>query len=832
MVEVLRDFNKKFLSSNELIWLFVALVVSVTAITSVTFLADRLNQSFTQNAHELIGADLIVRGDQELDPQFEKTAKELDLVTSQTVIFSTMMRSLKDSKLVSLKAVSPNYPLRGKVTLAQEVGALSLGEVWIDPQLAKNLHIPLGASVSLGEKSFIVSNFIIKEPDRGASFMSFAPRVMMREEDLVATGLIGIGSRVTYRLLVAGPDQQDLSRGMKNVDRFFSWSKELIESKKLRGVRLEDIENGQPLLRKTIDQAGRFLSLVAILTGMIAAVGIGLASRRYVRKQVISTAVWRCFGASSTQILYHHIRYFLLVMIAASVIGILLGYGLQEILIRIMQGLLDKQLPSPSWWPVMWGVLVAFILLFGFSMPALLALLKISPMVVLRKESLAMSFNDWLASLFGITSYFILLLWIAHNLRLSLIVLGSFVGACLSFIACAYLLAKYIGKQISRPRHIFPGIRFSAQRIVGDPSSISFQITSLGIAMLAILLLIVIRVNVLEAWQASVPANANNRFILNVLTDQKESVEEQLAQQLRYPDFDAYPMIRGRLTAINHREIQSNDFADENTKRLVEREFNLSYSSTVPFKNRIISGSWFPSGNPNQISMEAGMMKSLHTKLGDDLTFDIAGQSYTVQITSVRKLDWNSMRVNFFAIMPMELLKEAPQSWIMAFRQDASQRIDMDLVERFPNITAIDIQDSLTQAQDILGQLIFAIQVLFIFTLLAGLVVLMISLVSAQEQRMKEVAVLKTLGADQTFLMRIWLFELILSGGIAGFLSGTFASLVGWYLANYLIEIEMGFTWWIIGLGLVMGIVLNSLASLWLRKKTFEASPLMILQAQ
>jgi putative ABC transport system permease protein len=225
-------------------------------------------------------------------------------------------------------------------------------------------------------------------------------------------------------------------------------------------------------------------------------------------------------------------------------------------------------------------------------------------------------------------------------------------------------------------------------------------------------------------------------------------------------------------------------------------------------------------------------MKSLHIKLGDDLTFDVAGQSYTVQITSVRKLDWNSMRVNFFAIMPMELLKDAPQSWIMAFRQDASQRIDMDLVERFPNITAVDIQDSLTQAQDILGQLIFAIQVLFIFTLLAGLVVLIISLVSAQEQRMKEVAVLKTLGADQNFLLRIWLFELILSGGIAGFLSGTFASLVGWYLTNYLIEIEMGFTWWIIGLGLVMGIVLNSLASLWLRKKTFEASPLMILQSQ
>jgi putative ABC transport system permease protein len=263
---------------------------------------------------------------------------------------------------------------------------------------------------------------------------------------------------------------------------------------------------------------------------------------------------------------------------------------------------------------------------------------------------------------------------------------------------------------------------------------------------------------------------------------------------------------------------------------LVEREFNLSYSSSLPSKNRIIAGSWFTTGEPNQVSMEAGIMKSLHTKLGDELTFDIAGQIYQVQITSIRKLDWNSMRVNFFAMMPMELLKEAPQSWIMAFRQDEAQRIDMDIVDRFPNITAIDIQDSLTQAQDILSQLIFAIELLFIFTLLAGLLVLMIALVTVQEQRMKEVAVLKTLGADHTFLMRVWLLELILSGSIAGFLSGGFASFVGWYLATYLLEIEMGITWWVFGLGFLMGIALNSLASLWLRSKTFKASPLMILQ--
>ena len=753
MVEVLRGFKQRILQSNELIWLFVALVVSVTAITSVTFLADRLNQSFQQNAHDLIGADVIVRGDQELDRYFESTAKNLDLAVAHTVIFSTMMRTGVQSKLVSLKAVSHQYPLRGKMTLAQEGRGLLPGEIWLEPQLARNLKIQIGDQVLLGEKSFLVSNLIIKEPDRGATFMNFAPRAMISEEDLEATGLIGIGSRVTYRLLVAGQDQKNVARDLKNVDEFSTLAKAYIASKNLRGVRLEGLDNGQPLLRKTIDQASRFLSLVAILTGMISAVGIGLASRRYVKKQVITAAVWRCFGASGAQILQKHVRYFLQIMLGASAVGVALGYGLQEVLIRVMQGLLDQQLPSPSFLPILWGFLVAFILLFGFSIPSLLALLKVSPMVVLRKENITLQFNEWIAALLGIGSYFVLLVWIAHNIRLSLIVLASFVGACFIFVACAYLIVKYIGKKVARPGYTLPGIRFSAQRIVGNPSWMSFQITSLG-----------------------------------------------------------------------------QDIEDENTKRLVEREFNLSYSSSLPSKNRIIAGSWMTPGNPNQVSMEAGIMKSLHTQLGDVLTFDVAGHLYEVQITSVRKLDWNSMRVNFFAMMPIDLLKDAPQSWIMAFRQDETQRLDMDIVDRFPNITAINIQDSLTQVQDILGKLIFAIQILFIFTLLAGLIVLMIALVTVQEQRMKEVAVLKTLGADRVFLMKVWLFELILSGSIAGFLSGGFASFTGWYLANYLLEIEMDFTWWIFGLGFLMGIILNSLASLWLRRKTFEASPLMILQ--
>jgi len=830
MVEVLLEYKKRFVIASELIWLLIALVISVTAITSVTFLSDRLQQSFSQKAREMIAADTIVRGDQTLDQAFESKANKLGLRVAKTTIFSTMMQVGKESKLVSLKAVSSSYPLRGNLTVEYQKASITPGQVWLDPQLAAIYQLKMGDVITLGEKQFVVSNLIIREPDRGAGFMNFAPRAMIHEADLAQTKLLGLGSRASYRLLIAGNENQSLTQSEESIQAFTSWAKSWIEERKLRGVNLENLENGQPLLRKTIDQANRFLSLVALLTGMIAAVGIALASRRYAKKQVISTVVKKCFGASGFQIIKTHLYVFFLLMLLGGTLGVALGYGLQEVLIRIMQNLLDKDLPSPTLWPLIWGLLVACVLLLGFALPPLLALTQVSPNIVLRKESVNLQFNYLLTVGLGITSYFFLLLWIANNLRLSLMVLGGFVGACIVFAGSAYLLARWIGKLLSNRLVSLPGIRFAGQRIAGDPSWISFQITALGIAMLAILLLIVIRFNVLDAWQTSVPPGVNNRFILNVLPDQKESVEGILSQQLRSKDYDSYPMIRGRLMAINEKEIRGTDFADQNTQRLVEREFNLSYADKIPVKNRIISGRWFESSDTQQVSMEAGMMKSLRLKLGDLLTFEVAGQTYQVKITSVRKLDWNSMRVNFFAMMPPDLLKEAPQSWIMAFRQESDQRVDMDIIYRFPNITSVNIEESIAQAQDVLKQLVFAIQVLFLFTLLAGFVVLMIALLSVQEQRMNEVAILKTLGASQKYLSRVWLLELFICGGIAGILSGFFASFAGWYLSNYILEIEMAFPIWLIWFGILLGVVINSMASIWLRVKTLQTSPNMILK--
>ena len=808
----------------------IALIISVTAISSVTFLADRLQKSFSQKAHEMIAADFIIRGDHPLDSIFVEKSKQFGLRTANTVIFSTMMQYENESKLVSLKAVSSFYPLRGKLTLREPNLSLASGSAWVDQQLADIYQLKIGDEIKLGEKKFKVMNIILKESDRGAGFMNFAPRVMIHDQDLEQTQLLGLGSRASYRLLIAGSEDRPMDQSEADLKEFQTWAQSFIKENNVRGINIENLENGQPLVRKTIDQANRFLSLVALLTGMIAAVGIALASRRYAKKQVTQTVVKKCFGASGLQILKSHLYVFFQIMVIASVIGLASGYCLQELLVFILQNLINKDLPSPSIWPIVWGFLIAFILLLGFSFPPLYALTQISPSMALRKENIVLKFNYLLTSGFGLISYFLLLFWIANNVRLSSMVLGGFVLAYFVFIIIALFVSKMVGQHMSNRFYTMPGIRYAAQRISGSPFWISFQISALGVAMLALLLLIVIRFNVLESWQASIPPQANNRFMINVLPEQKTEVESNLKTNLRAIDFDSYPMIRGRLIAINQKEIRNSDFSDPNTQRLVEREFNLSYSEKIPLKNKIIAGQWFDHQDPHQVSMESGIMKSLGLQLGDDLSFDVAGQIMRVKITSIRKLDWNSLRVNFFAMMPEELLKDAPQSWIMAFRQEPGQRVDMDIVRRFPNITAVNVEESISQAQDILKQLIFAIQILFLFTLLAGAIVLMISLVSVQEQRMNEVAILKTLGADHAFLQRVWMFELVTCGGVAGLLSGVFASFAGWYLANYFLEIEMSYPYWVCLFGIVLGIAINWLVSFWLRIKTFSASPMMILK--
>lgn len=822
-----------YFRSPELLWLGLALTLSVASLTSVTFLGDRLHQAFQRDARQLLAADIIIQSDLPLLSEFEDHARHQGLRIAQTVVFPTMASHGQQSKLTSLKAVTPEYPLRGEISLqSHQKNKLSSHQAWADPALLQSMGLKPGDRIDLGDQSFVIADVIDQELDRGAAFMNFAPRIMIRHDDLNSTGLVGLGSRVTYRLLVAAPEEMKTSEGDLKISQFESWALNEIDSKSIKGVRIENLENGQPLMRKTVDRAEKFLSLVALLTAMVAAVGVALTSQRYVAKQAEVCAVWRCLGASQAQVLVSHAERFIMIGLIAGLCGVFFGWLSHILLLHWVGGLLLSELPLPSMWPALWGVLVALTLLLGFAWPPLLALSKVSPVRALRKDFSELTARVWHVALFGLGCFCVLLWWVSRDLKLAAIILGSFITASCIFMFLGYLFACVFGKFLVSIKELKPGIRLAGLRLMGRPWITALQIAALGIALMSLLLLGSVRNDLLNAWQASVPLNAPNRFLINIQPDQKESVQAMLQQTVQATELNLYPMIRGRLVQVNHHPVSPRDYLDDGAQRLIDREFNLSYTDQVPPGNKIVSGEWFTSHaeNTHQVSMESGIMKTLNLKLGDQLVFEIAGQPYEVRITSARKLDWSSMRVNFFAILPKGLLEEAPQSWITSFHQNLNSHEDIDLVQRFPNITVLDVEATLKQVQDVLSKLSMAVQLLFGYTLMAGMLVLAAALASSQGPRMKEAAVLKTIGAGRDYLSRAWLSELLFIGMGAGLLSGIFASISTWLLAKYALEIDMNISWTVIFMGIGLGAMSSLCAGFWMRKKILNTPPVLILQ--
>lgn len=819
------NFFKHIRFSSELAWLAVALWISIASLSSVTFLMDRLERSFEKNAHDLIAADVLIRGDQPLSPIFEQTAQKMGLRTAHTVVFPTMARVGEVSKLVALKAVSNNYPLRGALELKNHKTQLTPNTVWIDEQLSQQLSIQVGDKLELGNTTFLVADIIVNELDRGAAFMNFSPRVMIHKDDLEKTQLLGLGSRASYRLLVASDSQ-------KTVDQFESWARQWIASQELRGVKVEGLEDGQPIARKTISQANKMMSLAALFTALIAAVGIAISAHRYTERQSISVAVWRCFGASRRQIFFNHIQPILLVGFIATILGMAFGYLFQELLIGWIGTLVTQNILLPSWWPILLSFLVAMTLLIGFSGPPLLQLTYVSPITALRKLPQVRSSWYVFCVLIGLFTYSSLLVGIAKNVYLSMTVLASFLLGTILVAGISWWWSRLIGGWLIRMKELPLGLKFVGQRMVGGSKFSVIQITSLAIAMLALLLLTVLRTDVLSTWQSSIASDAPNRFVLNIMPEQKEGIEKILKAESVSDNWDIYPMVRGRLIQINQTPISADNFSDENTKRLIDREFNLSYMEKLPIKNTIVSGKWLDDlKQSDQVSMESGIMKSFGLKLGDLLTFDVLGTSYTVKITSVRKLEWNSMRVNFFAIMPTELLKGAPQSWIIAYHQLTNSHVDDVIVKNHPNVSVINVEQTISQINQMLMKLFYAVQALFIFALMGGLVVLLISVFGMQTKRLQETAILKTYGADRKFLNRIWLYEFIFVGVIAGVLSGLIAGICAWILANYFLDAVMTYPFWLIGFAIILGVICSLISGLYLKFKIRNLSTVKILQS-
>lgn len=807
----LRDWR-----AGELRFLLIALIVAVSALSAVGFFIDRLRSGMERDAHQLLGADVLVNADSPVPPAWRAEAVKRGLILADTVTFPSMAQAGEGeqslAQLASVKAVSPGYPLRGQlkvstraVDAASAMGSVTHatpapGTVWVDASVLTALKTEVGAAITLGDRQFTIAQLIAAEPDRGASFANFAPRVMLALSDLPATGLTGNGARITYRMQVAAPD----SNARAGVAAYQAWLEQRIEQDKVMGVRIESLENGRPEMRSTLDRADRFLSLVGLLSAMLAAVAVAMAARRFMLRHLDACAMLRCLGLTQQQVTLLYLTEFVLVGLAGSVLGVLVGFGAHYVLLQLVGTLISTDLPPVSALPALQGVVTGMLLLLGFALPPVLQLRNVPHNRVIRREQAPPQAMALATYGLGIVAFGALLLWQAGDATLAALTGGGFLGALLVFALAGWLgllsLKRLRGALDSQ------AWRFAVTALQRRPGATVVQVVALSLGLMALLLLTVVRGDLMAAWKSATPPDAPNRFIINIQPEQKTDVGARI-RAAGVPAPTLYPMIRARLTAINGAPLTAATYTADDAKRLSEREFNLSSTLALPPTNEVVAGRWYTDGpGVAEASVEQGIAKTLHLKLGDVLRFDSGGVIVNATITSLRKLEWGSMRANFFVIVNPSAMASAPQSFMTAFHlPPQSSGLTNALARQFPNLSVIDVSGIIRQLQEVLDQVVMAVEFLFLFTLASGILVLYAALMGSQDERTREAGLLRALGATRRQLSRAQLIEFSLVGGVSGVLAASGAAALGWALATYQFKFPWHFSPGVWLAGLVIG---------------------------
>jgi len=813
--------------AGELRLLAAALVVAVAAISSVGFFVDRMKSALSLQARQLLGADLVIASDARAPQVLSQRAQAAGLQVAETVNFPSM--ALADAAvgaapsvlLASIKAVSAGYPLRGTVRVAPAPDAPDAaaeaiparGTVWVDPALLQGLGLAVGDPLQLGDSRFRIDRVITVEPDRGANFVNFAPRAMIALDDLDDTRLIQPASRVTWRLLVAG-EAAPVAAFEAAVTPTLG-----------RSERIETLENGRPELRATVDRAQQFLALVALLSALIAAVAIAVAARRFAQRHLDGCAVMRAIGLTQPRLLGGLMLEMVWLGLAAGAVGAVGGWLGHLALVALAAPIINLPLPPPSMLPAVQALIAGLLLVLGFAAVPLARLAGVPPLRVLRRDLGPPPVSAWLAAAAGLVAFSLLLLWFSGDRRLAAIAIGGFAGGALVFVAVAWLAIRLL----SPLRHLVgrnggnAALRVALASWSRRQGASIAQTSALSVGLMALMLLTVTRGDLLDSWQRATPADAPNRFVINVQPDQRA----ELASMLRdggIAQADLYPMIRGRLIRVNGSAVDPSQFSDERARRMLDREFNLSYMTRMQEHNEQVLGRWLDPAAA-EVSMEEGIMKTLSLAIGDRLTFEIAGEPVDVTAVGARKVAWDSMRPNFFMVLSPKVAADRPHSWMASFHLPESQTaLTGTLLARFPNLTVFDTSAIVRQVQSILEHVVRAVQFLFVFTLAAGVVVLYAALAGSRDERVREAGLMRALGASRRQLQRAQLLELGVTGALSGLLAALGAMAVGAVLAERIFEFDFVPRWGTVPLGVLAGATLSVVAG-WFSLRTVVDSP-------
>jgi len=815
--------------------LLLALVLAVASLATVGLFADRVRQALQQQAQSLIGADLRITSTRTFSPDYIQMAQArgLQVVLSRT--FPSMVAHGEQVSLSEIKAVEAGYPLRGEIEVAplRQAGEGSIpqrGSVWVDERLLRRLNIQVGDEVDIGALHFKVAARIVKDIDQSIGFASFAPRVLMNDADLATTGLLQEGSRIAYRLMFAGDAQQ--VAGLRGA----------LQKQLSANEKMEDVRDARPEIRTALERAEHFLGLAALTAAILAGAAMALAARRYVMRHLDGVAVMRCMGAQQGQVLWLFLYQFILLGVLAVLLGGLLGYVTQALLVESISTMREAGLPQPGILPLLKAAASGFALLLGFAFLPLLQLRKVSPLRVLRRELGLPEASGWLIYGLGVAVLALLFLWHAGSLKLGLSVLAGLLIGMLFFGLLAWLMLHTLHRLSQRGWRVAnrgqgpflqyaKSLQFALANLVRHGRGNAVQVVALSLGGMALLVLTLVRADLMQSWQGKLPPDTPNRFVVNIQPDQVQAVHAFFTQQsLSQPDLQ--PMVRGRLIEINDHIVKSESYSEPRAKALLEREFNLSYMDQMPAWNELVNGSWWQEGETGQLSVEEGIAKTLGIHLGDKLSYDVAGSRFSARVTSLRKVQWDSMKVNFFVIATPDLLKDSPTSYLSSFYLPVDKvRAGDELSRTFPNVLLIDTGAVIAQVRSIMDQIAQAMSAVFLFTLFSGLAVLYAALLATQDERSQEAAILRTLGADSSYLRRLHLSEFAVLGGLSGLFAAAGAELLAWVLAHFVLDIPYvaSMSVWLIGV--LGGIAVVTLAGWVATRRIVKLPPLRILAA-
>lgn len=759
---------------GELLLLFAALALAVTAISAVGFFTDRVHRAMTLRASELLAADLTVVSSNPIADSLRREALARGLATAQTLTFPSVLSAGERLQLAEVKAVGPGYPLRGALRVATAPFGVETpvtrgpapGAAWVDARLLAALDLRLGGPVRVGSAELRLEAVIVFEPDRPGDLFSLGPRVMVHMADVAATSLVQPGSRVTHRLLVAGPAAA--------LAGYRGW----LAGRLGPGETLQDVREARPELRVALERAERFLGLAALVSVLLAGVTGAMVARRYAARHLDTVAVLRCLGADQSTVNRLFVGQVLMVGLSAGLVGVVAGYGAQSVLAALLGGLFPGSLPAPSLRPALAGLATGLLTLIGFALPALVRLRDVPPARVLRRDLAPLPPRGWLVFGSALATLMLLVLWQAGDAVLAAYALG---GTAATVALLAGGAAALVAALRPLRRRVGVAWRYGMASIARRARASTLQLVAFGLGIMVLLLLTVVRGELLQGWRERLPPDAPNHFLINVQPEEAASVRRFLADRgVEQPTL--YPMVRGRLVARNEAPVVPEDYAEGRARRLVEREFNLSWAASPQVDNRIVAGAWWTPAEHGQavISVEEGIADTLGLRLGDRLTFRVAGEEVTARITSLRSVQWDSFRVNFFVVAPPGLLEGFPTTYVTSFHLPR-ERDDVlsELVRGYPSVTVLDVEALLERVRSILDQTAAAVQYVFLFTLLAGITVLVSAVQSTLDERRFEGAVVRALGGSRRQLLGSLVAEFATLGALAGLLAASAAAATG-----------------------------------------------------